>query len=49
MEDEKQVKKQITSLPVRSRINADKELWNTMTVLTQDARTSGKENKKKKF
>lgn len=40
-------KKVLTSLPVRSRINADKELWDEMTILKQDARTSG--NKRKVF
>ncbi|CAO3623170.1 unnamed protein product [Mucor hiemalis] len=38
MEDEKLVKKTTT---VRSRINANKELWDAMSVLTEDARTSG--------
>lgn len=39
MEDEKLVKK--TTNTVRSRINANKELWDAVAVLTEDARTSG--------
>lgn len=46
MEDEKLVKK--TTNTVRSRINANKELWDAMAVLTEDARTSGIKKKKKK-
>lgn len=44
MEDEKLVKKTTT---VRSRINANKELWDAMSVLTEDARTSGNILRKK--
>jgi hypothetical protein len=30
---------------VRSRINADKELWDSIPILKQDSRTSGKSPK----
>ena len=41
MQEEQPLKKTLHELPVRSRINADTELWNTLTVLSQDVRTSG--------
>lgn len=40
--EEGEPKRQLTALPARSRINADKELWDKMTFLQQDCRTSGK-------
>lgn len=41
MSDEKEKKRVLTSLPVRSRINADTDLWDQVTFLKQDCRTSG--------
>lgn len=35
-------KKQKQSTFVRSRINADKELWEKVSILKQDCRTAGK-------
>ncbi|KAI7882091.1 peptidase family C78-domain-containing protein [Mucor mucedo] len=41
MKQESDCKRQLKTLPVRSRINADKELWDKITFLKQDCRTSG--------
>ncbi|KAI9364239.1 peptidase family C78-domain-containing protein [Pilaira anomala] len=41
MSNEKENKRVLTSLPVRSRINADTDLWDQVTFLKQDCRTSG--------
>lgn len=41
------LKRQLKTIPVRSRINADTELWDKITFLKQDCRTSGNECTKK--
>lgn len=48
MTEEKEAKRLLKTLPARSRINADKDLWDKMTFLKQDCRTSGELEKKKK-
>ncbi|KAI9282328.1 peptidase family C78-domain-containing protein [Sporodiniella umbellata] len=39
--DTKESKRQLSSLPFRSHINADRELWKTVSVLGPDCRTFG--------
>lgn len=49
MPDEPESKRCTNNLPARSRINADTDLWDQVTFLKQDCRTSGIRNKIKRY